>query len=313
MAVHATLLVALGLWVMGSSGEALRPNLEASMAASVDQLELTPAAESFSLADVEAAPVEFVSAASDPAELIPKPDALLTPDLAIGDPLAGLDLFGLGESTSGSGDGAGRPGNGRSASFFGSTAYGKSFVFVLDVSGSMGDDYRYAAASAELRSSINQLNDEQWFSVILFSSGPRAMFDTPLDKLEMLPGAEDQKTRLSDWLKRIRPAGGTDPRQALLSAIALKPDAIFLLSDGEFRGAPSTSPQFRGLATAQVSAQTIELVSRVNRDGVPIHTIAFVDPIGQTTMQQLAEMTGGSYRFVSGAEVFGAAMGANRR
>ena len=42
------------------------------------------------------------------------------------------------------------------------------------------------------------------------------------------------KNQLLAWLRLIEPDGGTDPRPAMKQAISLKPDAVFLLSDGEF-------------------------------------------------------------------------------
>ena len=314
MAVHATLLVALGCWVLHIGTEAAGPQLIASTdsAPSATDLALVstrlnldearPSTESLAMPQLapqfEAPPAQF-----DPWQTAIDP---------IFNPLSGLDLSGYSESlaqtSSDDGGAAGKPGKGKGASFFGSVAYGKSFVFVLDVSGSMGDDLRYLAASEELLASIDELNEEQWFYVLLFSNATRAMYDMPLAQVGMVPANSVQKERLAQWLRSVNPTGGTDPREALASAIALRPDAIFLLSDGEFRGSPGQNFGNRMAAIAQISTQTINLVAATNVNKTPIHTIAFVDPIGQAAMQRLAEISGGTYRFVPNARAFRSAL-----
>ncbi len=80
-------------------------------------------------------------------------------------------------------------------------------------------------------------------------------------------------------LSRVGPGGGTDPTDALLIAIQLKPQAIVVLSDGEFE------------------PEIVERVSGLNRNSglnAQINCVA----IGQSirTLQLLASLNGpGNY------------------
>src|SRR6185312_3379320 len=84
-------------------------------------------------------------------------------------------------------------------------------------------------AKIELRKSILRLQSPQRYKVIFYN-------DQPVPISGELPNSADQesKNQLIHWLRAIEPDGGTDPRAALALALALRPDAIFLLSDGEY-------------------------------------------------------------------------------
>jgi hypothetical protein len=75
--------------------------------------------------------------------------------------------------------------------------------------------------------------------------------------------------------------GGTNPALAVKRALELEPDAIFLLSDGEFDLRP-----------------TMAVIHHFNRARTVIHTIAFGSLAGQPMLAAIAEATGGSFRFV---------------
>ncbi len=55
--------------------------------------------------------------------------------------------------------------------------------------------------------SIEQLDDDQSFYVILFCAETRRMFDDASPIPEMLPATRANKTRLGDWLAPKRPGG----------------------------------------------------------------------------------------------------------
>ena len=57
--------------------------------------------------------------------------------------------------------------------------------------------------------SIEQLDDDQSFYVILFCAETRRMFDDASPIPEMLPATRANKTRLGDWLAQMRTGGGT--------------------------------------------------------------------------------------------------------
>ena len=91
------------------------------------------------------------------------------------------------------------------------------------------------------------------------------------------PADPPSKAQLSRWLNLIQPDGGTDPRGALALALAMRPDAVFLLSDGEF-------PE-----------GTAEAVARSNPRKVPIHCIDLGGGAGGRRPPQIARDSGGQY------------------
>ena len=158
----------------------------------------------------------------------------------------------------------------RQTSFFGVRAQGQVFIYVVDCSGSMADG-RLARAKAELRRSIGDLRWPQRFHIIFFNEGP-----VPLPGGLPRPADLKGKRQMVDWLRLIEPDGGTNPGLAMEQALSLQPDAIFLLSDGEF---PAGS-------VAAIAAQ--------NRAHVPIHCI---DLAGNgRDLPQIARDSGGQYR-----------------
>lgn len=190
-----------------------------------------------------------------------------------------------------------RPLGGRSgesvsgAQFFGMDATGDHFVYVLDVSGSMNSESesgngksRFQTASTELMRSIDQLKRHQWFYVMLFSYRTQFMFleDKP-DRLQMVQATWENKRKVYEWLRQIKPSGGTDPCEALEYGLKLKPNAVFFLSDGEFNDAAAVE---RTIVTSNVA-------------GAPIHSFAYENADSCVHMRLVAQLTGGSYRFIS--------------
>jgi len=160
----------------------------------------------------------------------------------------------------------------RQASFFGLRAEGQVFIFVVDCSGSMDDESRLDRAKAELIRAIRAMQSPQRFKVIFFNEGPVPM---PGD----LPKSADypSKSQLARWLDYVQPGGGTDPRSSLALALAMKPDGIFLLSDGAF-------PE--GAA---------DEVARRNPKKVPIHCIDLAGGAAGDDLKKIARDSGGQY------------------
>jgi hypothetical protein len=160
----------------------------------------------------------------------------------------------------------------RQTSFFGVRAEGKFFVYVVDCSGSMIDDDRLIRAKQELRRSILALQLPQQFKVIFYN-------DQALPMPGDLPRSADltSKNQLNQWLRLIEPDGATDPRPAMAQALALRPDAIFLLSDGEF---PDGS---------------VEAIAKQNARKIPIHCIDLAGGAAGDQLQRIAADSGGRY------------------
>jgi hypothetical protein len=161
----------------------------------------------------------------------------------------------------------------RQTSFFGIHAHGQFFIYVLDQSGSMLDDDRLTRAKIELRKSVYALQPPQRFEVIFYNDEATPMPGGPLPR----PADQPTKNQLTTWLHLIEPDGGTNPRSALAMALSLRPDAVFLLSDGEFP---------KGI---------VESVVKMNPRKIPIHCIDLTGGLAGDHLVRIARDSGGHY------------------
>ncbi|MCK5114723.1 MAG: hypothetical protein KAR11_08185, partial [Phycisphaerae bacterium] len=165
-------------------------------------------------------------------------------------------------------------------SFFGLEARGSKFIYVVDKSGSMRGP-KLLAAKAEMCRSINSLGNDMEFLIIFFDH----LYETmPGDKLAR--ATRQNKLRYFNWVKHVGNGGGTQPVEAMLKAISLKPDAIWLLSDGQF------------------SENACDVIGDANRGSrISIHTIAFYNNYGEALLTRIADENNGKYRFVSPSDL----------
>jgi von Willebrand factor type A domain len=161
----------------------------------------------------------------------------------------------------------------RKTTFFGIRARGQFFVYVVDCSGSMLDDDRLTRATIEVRRSVLSLVEPQKFEVIFYNEESMPMPGGPRARTADLQA----KNQLMSWLRVIEPDGGTDPRLAIKQAISLKPDAVFLLSDGEF-------PE-----------GTVDQVAKLNSRKIPIHCIDLAGGLAGDHLKRIAASSGGRY------------------
>jgi hypothetical protein len=166
----------------------------------------------------------------------------------------------------------------KEATFFGVKAEGRSFVFVVDTSGSMAGNNRYLRCRAELLRAVNELGHGQKYFIAFFNHQTFAM---PERKLVDAKSPQIKKT--SEWIVHAMPAGTTEPWDAFQMALGMRPDAVFLLTDGEF--SPDVA---RRILNAQNHA----------KKKVPVHTIAFESVAGEAALKAIAEASGGKYLYV---------------
>lgn len=218
--------------------------------------------------------------------------------------------------------------------FFGARGYGNDFVFVMDVSGSMGERNggRLKRAQDELIKSIRQLQPENRFYLIVFNSGARQMFGNK-GKAKLITATLENKSRVIGWIRKLKPGGGTNPTAALELAGSLGPDAVFFLSDGAFDYEASNEELEKAKALRLKRLQKLQARMRdgrlkpnekvldsikdlmqVKTAGVPknvlasyarhivVHTVAFEDTANCDTMETIADNAGGQYRFVPPAK-----------
>ena len=161
----------------------------------------------------------------------------------------------------------------RQASFFGIRAQGRFFIYVIDCSGSMIDEDRFARATMEVRRSVLALKAPQQFEVIFYNDESIPMPGGPRPRTADGPN----KQQLMAWLQLVEPDSGTDPRLALRQALSLRPEAVFLLSDGAF-------PE-----------GTAEAVARTNTRNIPIHCVDLSGGEGGDHLMRIARDSGGKY------------------
>jgi len=156
----------------------------------------------------------------------------------------------------------------------------RKIVFVVDRSGSMTDSIDYV--KEELKRSIGDLAEEKEFHVLFYSSGPCVEMPTR----RLVNATERNKAFAYEFIDGIIAQGGTDPSDALRRAFAVRPDVIYLLTDGEFDRA------------------IVGLVRGLNAGGrVRVHTIGFLytwpGTSAEGVLKQIAAENGGNYKFVS--------------
>jgi hypothetical protein len=215
------------------------------------------------------------SSAASQAEL-----ARQVSDEAASRALSDLNAMGIGAGGTGDGGEGGGRAPGLGAGFFGAKGAGKSFVYVVDMSGSMKGE-RFRRALSELIRSINKLSPEQSFYVIFFNDKMLPMFE-PQPARGLLAATPGNKTRATRWIRGRKPSSTTDPNAALQKALGMKPEVIFLLTDGELDD----------------PAAVRNMIRQENKTGVVIHTIAFENEDGATTLETIAGENNGTFRFV---------------
>lgn len=161
-------------------------------------------------------------------------------------------------------------------SFFGTVSRGNKFVFIIDKSGSMSGN-RLAAAKKELCSTLKGLKPTDKFMIYFFSDAAQAM-----PARAMLAGTPKNIQWATDWVRGRSVAGGTNPTQALSWCFNLRPDTVWLLTDGQFADGP---------ALDAIAAGNRQLKARIN-------TLAFHDKAGANILQRIARENDGTYRFV---------------
>jgi hypothetical protein len=192
---------------------------------------------------------------------------------------------GLESAVTGSGEGLGTglgSGLGAGASFFGIQSTGNRFAYIVDISGSMGQDDKMPSAMAELKRSLKSLPDYAAFAVILYSSEPVA----PPFQNGWLRASRSNLSRISAWIDGLQPGGGTFPLPAFDQVFRqdVRPDVIFFLTDGLIpRGTPEA---VRGLNESGSGRVAV------------INCIAFGSSAGQEPMRQIATESDGVFRFV---------------
>lgn len=283
-AVHLLILILLAGWTL-------------TVHAPLDQVALAASHATSEESPMETFTIETTEPASDTAEETPtEPEVETSPvgeldwnpsrfDVTAPPAVAGFDDSGVATVL------AGGPASGGEASmaFCGVEGGGQHFVYLVDSSGSMGSAFE--SARLELIRSVSMLAPDQRFYVVFFDEEPDYMrlSDPQRDEPHSVFATPENKQRLARWAMTIRMDRGRAPYEPLRFALGLRPDVIFLLSDGEF-------PQ-------RIEDQLREenRLENLFGDTGPIsiiHTIGYHSREGEARMRRIAEQNGGQYRYV---------------
>ena len=137
-------------------------------------------------------------------------------------------------------------------------------------------------AKRELLSSLNRLPPDARFAVIFYDLKAR-IFTDPSGQQGMMPATAANKVRVQTELLTVDPFGGTDHMVALHTALGLKPEVIFFLTD----------------ADSMVDREVNEVLAEAQ--GTRIQAVEFgrgPDLGMQSPLRRLATSSGGTYRFI---------------
>ena len=214
-------------------------------------------------------------------------------------------VIGLGGG-GGAGGGKGSPfgsgvsgGSGFKATFFGTGGNAKRLVYMVDASGSLIDTLPFVVL--ELKRSINELSEQQEFTIIFFQGQEPKEVPTPSKGLKK--ASAENKKKVIEWIDtdsgNIIPAGLSNPVKALKLALQYKPQLMFLLSDN-----------ITGQGRYEVDQrQLLREIENANVAGTKINTIQFIYPdpllrVGmKATMALIAERSGGTYKYLDAKEL----------
>jgi len=166
-----------------------------------------------------------------------------------------------------------------------SASNARDVVYVIDASGSMIRSL--PVVLEELERSLRGLVAEQRFAVVFFQ-GSRALVAPPA---RLASASEAAIDRAMAWARaEVVPDGGSNPLAALERALAMRPDAIFLLSEN------ITGSGRYEIAAADLLARLDglnPLDPGLGRRAVRIQCIQFLDADPQDTLRRIAEVHGG--------------------
>ena len=192
-------------------------------------------------------------------------------------------------STGGQPRASGSPGDSPGAAFMGTRDQGSKIIFIIDASGSMASHHSMQVAKSALISSLQALDGNQQFLIIFYDEKPVALDLRDVHKPQLYAATEIHKTLARQKVGGIKPGAGTQHLPAIEMALRLRPDVIFLLTDGQ---------------EPQIYPSELEQLRQSNIQKTRIHTIEF--GVGQEIseivapnnfLRKLARQNGGTYRY----------------
>lgn len=293
---HFVVLLVLGLFTLASP----KPKDQLAFSASVSEASET-AVESLTIEAIEEMPdvsePSLSEAAADVSPLGTMPMAEVSLDLPIAKtppmnpPSMSSDMSSQSMKLAKASVKGDTPSN---VQFAGVEGGGNHFVYLVDSSNSMKN---FNEARVELLRSVDALKPDQRFYVVFYDEQPDFMriSNPSVDEPASVYATPANKQAFRRWAMTTQQQKGKSPPEVLEFAFKLRPDVIFLLSDGEF------------------SEKTETVIRQANRqenlfgDSGPvsiIHTIRYPGVSStegrqaEVQMRRIAEENGGQYRNV---------------
>jgi hypothetical protein len=243
-------------------------------------------AEYFPHQDSHIVPASFVAA--DVAPIIPSFEVLPPQQMVPGPLTSPMPLQPIVAATAAPHPAQSSPGRGQETAvetrLFGARGRGSRFVYVFDHSSSM-EGAPLAAAKRELIASLQSLQSVHRFQIIFYNEQPHVMPDFRGRPTAMVFADDPGKRLAANFVGSILASGATDHLQALRTALQMRPDVIFLLTD-------ASEPHLR--------ADELRTIQRLNQ-GTSIQAIEFGLGPAQPRynfLQQLAAENGGQHVYV---------------
>lgn len=146
---------------------------------------------------------------------------------------------------------------------------------MVDHSSSM--EAAFSGVQLELKLSVLSLTEKKFFNIIFFTDG---QFQE-MPARAILRASRAHKNAARNFIDNIKLGGGTDPKLALDRAFELRPQLIYLLTDGQFD--PSVVDHIRALN---------------KRGKTTVNTICFGNRQGEDILKSIASQNSGQYQFV---------------
>ena len=160
---------------------------------------------------------------------------------------------------------------------------GRSFVFVIDRSHSMGSQGLgvIMAARKELSAAINELEPHHYFQIVGYHE-----HNVTMDKFQLLPASDEYKKAVPGHIANLSAFGSTNHENGLVAAVTFKPDVIVLLTDGGY---------------PDLNAGQLKMIGRIAPSHCQIHCVQFgIGALQKRVnfMTKLAEQNDGSFRYI---------------
>ena len=165
--------------------------------------------------------------------------------------------------------------------------HGMDYVFLLDISGSMGNDRKLSISRNSITAFIDELGDQDRFEVMTFNVQPDGLFS------ELKPADSASKAQAATYLDTRQAKGGTILAPAMTTAYKYadpdRPLNVIILSDG--------------MTKQNERRKLLELI-RSRPENSRVFCIGIGNETNRPLLEQLAEDAGGLASFISRGDNF---------